>query len=201
MAFLLLVCVVAGCAPCRFTQLTLGVTLQRSAAPPFPSGPRVPPGAPYQNTLGAVPQDPLTPKLRLDTNDAKASSVRRRRYALKVPAAHFMWGNCKPIAGSHAVETMGWISSYLSRRPLPRYGGGGRGGGRCACGYFGSVSVRSTDDASASFVSSTASDRKGFVKGESVPLDRVLPTFARTKVGPRRVGVQMNTFYKTSQRL
>ena len=43
-----------------------------------------------QNTLGAVPQDPLTLKLRLDTNDAKASSVRRRRYALKVPAAHFI---------------------------------------------------------------------------------------------------------------
>ena len=36
----------------------------------------------------------------------------------------FYWGNCKPIAGSHAVETMGWISSYLSRRPLPRSGGG-----------------------------------------------------------------------------
>ena len=63
------------------------------------------------------------------------------------------------------------------------------GGGRCAYGYLGSVSVRSTDDALASFVSSTASDRKGLVKGESVPLDRVLPTFARTKVGPRRVGV------------
>ena len=43
------------------------------------------------------------------------------------------------------------------------------------------------------FVSSTASDRKGVVKGESVPLDRVLPTFARTKVGPRRVGVQAVT--------
>ena len=83
-----------------------------------------------QNTLGAVPQDPLPAKLRLDTNDALASSVRRRRYALKVPAAHFMWGNCKPIAGSHAVETMGWISSYLSRRPLPRSGGGGRGMGQ-----------------------------------------------------------------------
>ena len=82
--------VVAGCAPCRVTPLTLGVTLQRSAAPPFPSGPRVPPGAPYQNTLGAAPQDPLTLKLRLDTNDAKASSVRRRRYAPKVPAAHFI---------------------------------------------------------------------------------------------------------------
>ena len=43
-----------------------------------------------QNTLGAVSQDPLTLKLRLDTNDAKASSVRRRRYALKVPVAHFI---------------------------------------------------------------------------------------------------------------
>ena len=99
--------VVAGCAPCRVTQLTLGATLQRSAAPPFPSGPCVPPGAPYQNALGAVPQDPLTLKLRLDTNDAKASSVQRRRYALKVPAAHFMLGNCKPIAESHAAEPMG----------------------------------------------------------------------------------------------
>ena len=89
-SFLLLVCVVAGCAPCRVTPLTLGVTLQRSAAPPFPGGPCVPPGAPCQNTLGAVPQDPLTLKLRRDTNDAKASSVRRRRYALKVPAAHFI---------------------------------------------------------------------------------------------------------------
>jgi len=69
-ALLLYVRVVAGCAPCRVTPLTLGVTLQRSAAPPFPGGPCVPPGAPYQNTLGAVPQDPLTAKLRLDTNDA-----------------------------------------------------------------------------------------------------------------------------------
>ena len=43
-----------------------------------------------QKTLAAVPQDPLTLKLRLDTNDALASSVRRRRYALKVPAAHFI---------------------------------------------------------------------------------------------------------------
>ena len=87
--------VVAGCAPCRVTQLTLGVTLQRSAAPPFPSGPCVPPGAPYQNTLGAVPQDPLTLKLRLDTDwtfqlPLKSRSVQRRRYALRVPAAHFI---------------------------------------------------------------------------------------------------------------
>ena len=25
----------------------------------------------------------------------------------KEPQAHFMWGSCKPIAGSHAVEPMG----------------------------------------------------------------------------------------------
>ena len=46
----------------------------------------------------------------LDTNDAKASSVRRRRYALKVPAAHFY------------VE-------IVDRVPLPRIGGGERGCG------------------------------------------------------------------------
>ena len=38
---------------------------------------------------GCAPRPPNA-KLRLDTNDAKASSVRRRRYALKVPAAHFI---------------------------------------------------------------------------------------------------------------
>ena len=63
-----------------------------------------------QNALGAVPQDPLTLKLRLDTDDAKASSVQRRRYALKVPAARFY------------VE-------IVDRVPLPRIGGGGRGCG------------------------------------------------------------------------
>ena len=91
---LLYVRVVAGCAPCRVTPLTLGVTLQRSAAPPFPGGPCVPPGTPYQNTLGAVPQDPLTLKLRLDT---LSKGLRRI----------FMWGNCKPIAESYDAEPMG----------------------------------------------------------------------------------------------
>ena len=84
--------------------------------------------------------------------------------------------------------------------PFPAIGKGGGGKGQIRpwlpweriCAQYGRCF--------ASFVSSTASDRKGFVKGESVPLDRVLPTFARTKVGPRRVGVQMNTFCKTPQR-
>ena len=74
------------------------------------------------------------------------------------------------------------------------------GGGKCARGYLGSVSVRSTDDALASFVSSTASDRKGLVKGESVPLDRVLSTFARTKGGPRREGVLTTPLQKAPRR-
>ena len=103
-----------------------------------------------QNTLGAVPQDPLAAKLRLDTDWAfqlplKSRSAQRRRYALKVPAAHFMLGNCKPIAGSHDVEPMGWISSCLPRRPLPRYGGRGTGWGQIRRGYLWSASVRSTD--------------------------------------------------------
>ena len=79
-AFLLCVRVVAGCAPCRVTPLTLGVTLQRSAAPPFPSGPRVPPGAPYQNTLGAAPQDPdaSEPPARKAKATASRGGIRRR---------------------------------------------------------------------------------------------------------------------------
>ena len=45
--------------------------------------------------LGLCPKTPLTLKLRLDTNWTfqqmlKSRSVRRRRYALKVPAAHFI---------------------------------------------------------------------------------------------------------------
>ena len=39
-------------------------------------------------------------------------------------------------------------------------------------------------------------ERKGFVKGESVPLDRVLLTFARTKVSPRRAGVLIKPFIR-----
>ena len=96
-------------------------TLRRSS---FPQRASRPAGGPIpKHAWGCAPRPPNA-KLRLDTNDAKASSVRRRRYALKVPAAHFMLGNCKPIAGSHAAEPTGWISSCLDRRPLPRCGGG-----------------------------------------------------------------------------
>ena len=146
-----------------------------------------------QNALGAVPQDPLTLKLRLDTNDALASSVQRRRYALKVPAAHFY------------VE-------IVDRVPLPRHGGGGRGcgaerrqwrmqrggapvavekieqassakifsgtarrRGQIRRGYLWSASVRSTDlffpiiEGKTIFVSSTAKRQRGLSRGKPGP--------------------------------
>ena len=143
-----------------------------------------------QNTLGAVPQDPLTLKLRLDTNDALASSVQRRRYALKVPAAHFMWGNCKPIAGSHDAKPMGWISSCLDRRPLPRCGGGGRGRGQIRRGYLWSASVRSTDlffpiiEGKTIFVASAAKRQEGLSRGNSAPLTRFCLLLAVQKETP-----------------
>ena len=89
--------------------------------------------------------------------------------------------------------------------PLSRGGKGGGGKGQmrlrlpweriCAQYGFGFFAPEKSK-----FVSSTASDRKGFVKGESVPLDRVLPTFARTKVGPRRAGVLTMPLQKAPRR-
>ena len=48
-------------------------------------------------------------------------------------------------------------------------------------------------------VSSTASDRKGFVKGESVPLDPLLLPFGGAKGSPRRVGVLIKSFIRLAQ--
>ena len=130
-----------------------------------------------QNALGAVPQDPLTLKLRLDTNDAKASSVQRRRYALKVPAAHFMLGNCKPIAESHAAETVGKTSSYWPSRPLPRRGGGGRGCGaerrqwRMQRGGA-PVAVEKIEQASSAMIFSGTARRWGQMRPR-LPLERI----------------------------
>ena len=83
-------------------------TLRRSS---FPQRASRPAGGPIpKHAWGCAPRPPNA-KLRLDTNDAKASSVRRRRYAPKVPAAHFY------------VE-------IVDRVPLPRCGEGGRGKGQ-----------------------------------------------------------------------
>ena len=41
----------------------------------------------------------------------EASSVQRRRYALKVPAAHYMWGNCKSAAESYHRKACASLSN------------------------------------------------------------------------------------------
>ena len=78
--------------------------------------------------------------------------------------------------------------------PLSRIGKGGGGKGQMRCGYLGSVSVRSTDlDFSweKNLNPYPAQPATG-VLGQSPK--RVLPTFVRTKVGPRRVGVPIKSF-------
>ena len=101
-----------------------------------------------QNALGAVPQDPLTLKLRLDTNWTfqqilKSRSVRRRRYALKVPAAHFY------------VE-------IVDRVPLLRCGGGGKLGSPLPCFASFCRSKRKDSAASGAYYA--------FAKGSATPI-------------------------------
>jgi len=63
-----------------------------------------------QNTLGAVPQDPLAAKLRLDTAfqlPLKSRSAQRRRYALKVAAAHLPFPPT-PFPDGGKGARMGW---------------------------------------------------------------------------------------------
>ena len=121
-----------------------------------------------QNTLGAAPQDPLAAKLRLDTDWTfqqmlKSRSVRRRRYALKVPAAHFYVeivdrvplprhgggvGGAEPSAASGGCSEAEHPqrSKKSSKRAARRFFRAPQGGGgRCACGYLWSASVCSTD--------------------------------------------------------
>ena len=80
------------------------------------------------------------------------------------------------------------------RAPFPPSGKGVGGKGRYARGYLGSDSVRSTDLFFLIIEGKTnpypAQPATG-VLGQSPK--RILPTFVRTKVGPRRVGVQIKT--------
>ena len=48
-----------------------------------------------QNTLGAVPQDPLTAKLRLDTNDAKHRPYSAADTLSRCLRRIFMWGSAE----------------------------------------------------------------------------------------------------------
>ena len=74
------------------------------------------------------------------------------------------------------------------------FSGTARRRGQIRRGYLWSASVRSTDLDFSPQKNLNPYPAQLSVKGvcqggSSVPLDRVLPTFARTKVGPRRVGV------------
>ena len=82
-----------------------------------------------KNTLGAVPQDPLAAKLRLDTNDALASSVRRRRYALKVPAAHFYVKFLQTDSRKSFCRAYGLNKQLLGQTAPPPQRGRGQGEG------------------------------------------------------------------------
>ena len=83
-------------------------TLRRSS---FPQRALRPAGGPIpKHTWGCAPRPPNA-QAAAGYERCKTSSVRRRRYALKVPAAHFY------------VE-------IVDRVPLPRCGGGGRGKGQ-----------------------------------------------------------------------
>ena len=133
-AFLLLVRVVAGFAPCRVA------IRQPSNAPPLllsPAGLATRRGPHTKTHLGLCPKTPLTLKLRLDTNWTfqqmlKSRSVRRRRYALKVPAAHFMWklwmvrgrggwGAGRRLAEGAVLQTIKYLlNCHLSSPPQRR---------------------------------------------------------------------------------
>ena len=104
-------------------------TLRRSS---FPQRALRPAGGPIpKHAWGCAPRPPNA-KLRLDTNDAKASSVRRRRYTLKVPAAHFMWkfwmvrgrggwGAGRRLAEGAVLQTIKYLlNCHLSSPPQRR---------------------------------------------------------------------------------
>ena len=107
---------------------------QLSNAPPLllsPAGLASRRGPIPKRTWGCAPRPPNA-KLRLDTNDALASSVQRRRYALKVPAAHFMWklwmvrgrggwGAGRRLAEGAVLQTIKYLlNCHLSSPPQRR---------------------------------------------------------------------------------
>ena len=111
----------------------------------------------------------------------------------KEPQAHF---NLVPANRLQEVTLPSlWVeqAAICPDGPSPATGEGDGVGADAPAATLGAYLRRRTDDAFASFVSSTASDRKGFVKGESVPLDPVLLPFAGAKGRPPRRAVLIVT--------
>ena len=81
--------------------------------------------------------------------------------------------------------------------PFPALGKGGGGKGQMRCGYLGSDSVRSTD----LFFPIIEGKRNPYPAQPATGVlgqrpKRILPTFVRTKVGPRRAGVLIKSFIR-----
>ena len=83
-------------------------TLRRSS---FPQRALRPAGGPIpKHTWGCAPRPPNA-QAAAGYERCEASSVQRRRYALKVPAAHYMWGNCKSAAESYHRKACASLSN------------------------------------------------------------------------------------------
>ena len=111
----------------------------------------------------------------------------------KEPQAHF---NLVPANRLQEVTLSSlWVeqAAICPDGPSPATGEGDGVGADAPAATLGAYLRRRTDDAFTLFVSSTANDRKGFVKGESVPLDPVLLSFAGTKGRPPRRAVLIVT--------
>ena len=88
----------------------------------------------------------------------------------KEPQAHF---NLVPANRLQEVTLSSlWVeqAAICPDGPSPATGGGGRGGGRCARGYLGSVSVRSTDDALHRSYPALQATERGSSRGNPSPL-------------------------------
>ena len=138
---------------------------QPSNAPPLllsPAGLASRRGPHTKTHLGLCPRPPNA-QAAAGYERCKTSSVRRRRYALKVPAAHFYVeivdraplprhgggvGGAEPSAacGGCSEAEHPQRSKKSSKRAAQRFFRAPQGGGgRCARGYLWSASVRSTD--------------------------------------------------------
>ena len=151
-----------------------------------PAGPYFSMKKSNQKSLGEDPETPYASEpSRPETLRIPGAGIDD---ADKEPQAHF---NLVPANRLQEVTLSSlWVeqAAICPDGPAPATGGGGRGGGRCARGYLGSVSVRSTDDALHRSYPALQATKGGSSRG-NLPLDPVLLPFAGTKGRPPRRAV------------
>ena len=143
-----------------------------------------------QNTLGAVPQDPLTLKLRLDTNDV---NIVRTAPQIRSQGAcgAFYFGFCRDRIKNQPYKRRRVGRNLRLSRADPALCSGQPSPLRCIL-------------LSPQGLTTLRGPRLYGVYRRVGSLGRspewLLVTFLHRKVTPRRAGVQMNTFYKTLRR-